>query len=53
MNLKALIKEPSTWRGVVWVVAAAGVAITPDQQTAIVTAGMALAGILGAFVPDN
>lgn len=47
-----LAKEPSTWRGLVWLLTAAGLALNPEQQTAIVTAGMAIAGAVGAFFRD-
>jgi hypothetical protein len=53
MNWHRLTREPSTWRGLVWLLTAAGVALSPDQQAAIVTGGMALAGLLGAFLPDS
>lgn len=46
------IHESSTWRGIVLLLTAAGVALTPDQGEAIVAAGLALAGVLGAFLPD-
>lgn len=50
--LLARLREPSTWRGLVWVLTVAGIAIQPDQGEAIVTAGMALAGLLGVFLVD-
>lgn len=46
------MKEPSTWRGIVLILTAAGVKISPDQALAIGTAGVALAGVIGAFLPD-
>ena len=45
--------EASTWRGIVLIVTALGVHLTPDQTGAIVTAGLALAGLLGAFLKDQ
>ena len=51
-NFRSLILEPSTWRGIVWMLTAAGIAISPEQQTAIVAAGMAIAGAIGSFVSD-
>ena len=50
--LRILAREPSTDRGAVWLLTAAGVALSPEQQTALLTGGMALAGLLGAFLPD-
>lgn len=44
-------REPSTWRGLVLLATAAGVQIAPDVQEAIVTAGLAVAGLIGALTP--
>lgn len=49
----ARLKEASTWRGIVAIVTACGVALSPDQVEAIVATGLALVGILGAFFPDS
>ena len=49
----ARLHEPSTWRGLVLIVSALGAALSPDQQEAIVTGGLLLAGIIGAAVPDK
>ncbi|AUH51226.1 hypothetical protein CXB49_10595 [Chromobacterium sp. ATCC 53434] len=51
--LLARAGEPSTWRGVVLVATACGLALSPEQQEAIVTAGLALAGLVGAVLPDG
>ena len=53
MNWRQLTREPSTWRGLIWLLTAAGLTFGPDQQTAIVTAGMAVAGLVGAFANDS
>jgi len=53
MNWRSLITEPSTWRGFVWMLTAAGVVVSPDQQAAIAATGMALAGLIGAFFTDS
>lgn len=53
MNWQRLTREPSTWRGLIWLLTAAGVALSPDQQAAIVAGGMAFAGLLGAFLSDS
>lgn len=47
------LHEASTWRGVVMLLTAAGVAISPEQGEAIVAAGLAFVGLLGAFLPDS
>lgn len=46
-------KEPSTWRGLVWLLTVAGMTLSPDQIEAVVMAGMALAGLLGVFLPEK
>lgn len=50
--LMARLKEPSTWRGVISIVTAMGVALSPSQMEAIIAGGLALMGIVGAFTPD-
>lgn len=50
--LIARLQEPSTWRGLVLIATAAGAALSPDQQEAIVAGGLLLAGVIGAAVPD-
>ena len=49
----ARLREPSTWRGIVWLATVAGLSLRPDQAEAIVTVGMALAGLLGVFLCDE
>lgn len=46
------LKEASTWRGLVLVATAFGAALSPEQQEAIVTVGLLVAGLLGALLPD-
>jgi len=50
--LLARLREPSTWRGLVWLATVAGLSLRPDQVEAIVTLGMAFAGLLGVFLAD-
>lgn len=40
-------REPSTWRGFILFLTAVGVPIHPEMQTAIVSAGLGLAGLVG------
>ena len=47
------LKEPSTWRGIILILTAAGVPIAPEMQTVIISAGLALAGLLGVATPDK
>lgn len=46
-------KEASTWRGIVALLTALGVALTPEQQNAIITAGLGLIGVIGVFFGDK
>lgn len=47
------LREPSTWRGLVWLATVAGLSLRPEQAEAIVTVGMALTGLLGVFLSDE
>lgn len=47
------LKEPSTWRGILALLTAAGVALSPEQAEAVITVGLALIGVAGAFFPDS
>jgi hypothetical protein len=40
-------KEPSTWRGAVLFLTAIGVPMAPELQSAIVSAGLGIAGLIG------
>lgn len=42
-------KERSTWLGLISLVTALGILFTPEQQESVIAAGMALAGLVGAF----
>lgn len=47
------LREPSTWRGLIWVCGAFGVMhFSQDQESAITALAMALAGA-GGILPDN
>lgn len=48
-----LLDEPSTWRGLVWVLTSFGVILSPDQKESIVATGMAVAGLIGMFTSDK
>lgn len=45
--------EPSTWRSLVYLLTATGIHINPEQQSAIVSAGLAVAGAIGLFTRDR
>lgn len=47
------LKEASTWRGLVLIATACGAHLAPALQEAIVTAGIGLAGVAGAVLPDS
>lgn len=47
------INEPSTWRGIVYLLMALGINISPELQGAIVTAGLSVAAAIGIFVKDT
>lgn len=46
-------REASTWRGLIFVLTAAGVAIKPQMAEAIIAFGLALAGGAGVVSPDR
>lgn len=50
--LIARCKESSTWRGLVLIATACGAALSTDQQEAIVSVGLLVAGIIGAATVD-
>lgn len=45
----ARLQEQSTWRGFVWLLTAAGLQIQPDLAIQIVSAGAAVAGLIGVL----
>lgn len=45
-------KQESTWRGFIAVAMAVGVTLSPEQQEAIVGAGLALIGLINIFKKD-
>jgi hypothetical protein len=51
--LLARLSEASTWRGIIMLATAAGVVFTSAQAEAVIAAGLALAGLVGAFSPDS
>ena len=50
--LLARANEPSTWRGAILIVTALGAHLNPEQTEAIITAGLMLAGLVGAMSKD-
>ena len=47
------LKEPSSWRGLVMIATAFGVAVNPDLLAAIVSAGTGIAGVIGFAFKDE
>ncbi len=54
----ARLSENSTWRGIILIATALGATLNPDQQAAIVAAGLALVGLINVLrkqapIPKN
>lgn len=47
--IKERLGEASTWRGVVALLTAVGVTLSPEQTNAVVSVGLAFMGALGVF----
>lgn len=47
------LKERSTWVGFTSVATAVGITFSPEQMGAIVTAGVAVSGLIVAFTKDK
>jgi hypothetical protein len=47
------LKEASTWRSIVYVLAAAGVPMAPGMADYVVATGMGIAGVIGILAKDN
>ena len=46
-------KEASTWRGVIMLLTAVGLNISPEMADAIISVGIAVAGAVGMLLPDS
>lgn len=46
------LKERSTWIGIITIITAAGVTVSPEQTEAIAGAGTAIVGAVLAFTAD-
>ena len=49
----ARAKEPSSWRGFILLLTAAGLPIAPELADAIISVGLAVAGLIGVATPDK
>lgn len=47
------LREASTWRGIIMLVAGGWATQNPEQAEAIIPIAIALAGATGAFMPDK
>ncbi len=47
------LKEPSTWRGFVWLATAAGITLAPEAVESIVVIGTTAAGLVGVLTKDK
>ena len=47
------LKEPSSWRGLVMIVTAFGVSVSPELMDSIIAAGTGLAGVIGFVFKDK
>jgi len=46
-------KESSTWRGLVALLTAVGLTLSPEQGEAIVALGLSVIGAIGVFTADK
>jgi hypothetical protein len=51
--IKDRFSESSTWRGLIAILTAFGVMLSPDQVEAIIAAGLFLAGAIGVGTADK
>ena len=47
------MREPSTWRGLIMLLTAIGVPVAPAMADAIISVGLAVAGLIGVATPDK
>jgi hypothetical protein len=47
------LQESSTWRGLVWLLTALGITVSPELADKIAIAGMALAGLIGIITKER
>lgn len=49
----ARLKEKSTWKGLIYILAACGVVLTDAQVDQVIAMGLTLAGFLEVFTKDK
>lgn len=47
------MREPSTWRGLTLLLTALGIPLAPGVSDALIAAGLGVAGLIGALMPDR
>lgn len=50
--ISARLREPSTWRGLVYMVTSIGISISPQGSEAIISVGLFIAGFIGTTSKD-
>lgn len=48
-TIMTYLQQQSTWKGLIGIATAAGVALSPEQSAAIIASGMALVGLINVF----
>lgn len=48
-HLLDMIATPGFWRGAIYIGMAMGITLSPDQENAIIAAGLALSGLVHAW----
>lgn len=43
------LSQQSTWKGLIGIATAGGIALSPDESAAIIAAGLALVGLINVF----
>jgi hypothetical protein len=51
-TLLQYLQQESTWRGIIQIATAVGIALNPAQAVAVVAGGTALVGLINAFKKD-
>ena len=51
--IRARLSEPSTYRGLTWLLTAAGITVNPPLAAAIAAVGMGVVGLIDAMKVDE
>lgn len=47
------LKQPSTWRGITWLLTIVGIGLNPEQIEAVAVAGMAVVGLIEVLINEE